>query len=203
MLHSWLASVGWGELDFDGAWLVDKVILAAVLVSESVSSDDDWLDPAWYATRNIIDDDGLSEDGTVENVSDGAVWTLPHLLQVKLLDSALVWGDGSALDSNLMLLGSLGAVDRNLIVSCVTRSHRQVIVLCLEVDIRVDVSLLDPLPDDTSHLITINIDDWLSDLDLAESSAEVSLLLGNSGEHLKVLSLEIIIDKRKRSRYLY
>jgi hypothetical protein len=45
-----------------------------------------------------------------------------------------------------------------------------------------NVSLLDPLPDDSGHLITVDIDDFVLNLDLAESCGEVSLG-GKSGKH--------------------
>jgi hypothetical protein len=55
-------------------------ILSSVLVSESVSSDDDWLGPARDQSWNVIDDDWFSEHSAVKLISDGSVWTLPHLL---------------------------------------------------------------------------------------------------------------------------
>ena len=56
----------------------------------------------------------LAEHSSVEDVTDGAVGRLPHLLEVELLDTLLIGGDGRALDGNVVLQGRLGGVDRHL-----------------------------------------------------------------------------------------
>ena len=183
MLHSGLSSVGRGELDLDGAGLSNNIILAAVLITESVSSNDDWLGPAWYAPRNVRDDNRLSEDRAVKDVPDGSIGTPPHLLEVEFFHSALIGSDRSAFYGNLVLLGCLSAIDRDLVISGIARSDGQVVVFGLEVDVRVDVALLDPLPDHARHFVTIDVNDWFGDLHLAERSAEVSLLGCDSREH--------------------
>ena len=183
MLHSGLSSVGRGELDLDGAGLSNNIILAAVLITESVSSNDDWLGPAWYAPRNVRDDNWLSEDRAVKDVPDGSIGTPPHLLEVEFFHSALIGSDRSAFYGNLVLLGCLSAIDRDLVISGIARSDGQVVVFGLEVDVRVDVALLDPLPDHARHFVTIDVNDWFGDLHLAERSAEVSLLGCDSREH--------------------
>jgi len=180
VLDSRLTTIGWSELNLDATRLRDNVILATVLITESVSTNNDWLGPAWHAPWNIFDDDRLSENSAVEDVSDGSIGTPPHLLEAELFDTALVRGDGGALDGNFVLLGCLSAINGDLIIGGVARCHRQVIVLSLQVHVRVDVPLFDPLPNDTGHLITIDVDNRLGDLHLAEGSCEVSLLLGNS-----------------------
>jgi len=38
---------------------------------------------------------------------------LPHLLQLELLDTGLIGGDGGALDADLVLLDGLGGIDRD------------------------------------------------------------------------------------------
>ena len=180
VLDGRLTSVFGSVLDFNATGFGYNVILAAVLITESVSSDDDWLGPAWNALGNIFDDNRLPEDGAVEDVSDGSVWTLPHLLKAELFDTTLIWGDSGALYSNLVLHGSVSSINRDLIISGITRGNRQVIVLSLQVEVRVDVALLDPLPDDAGHLVTIDVDDGVGNLDLAEGSGEVSLLESES-----------------------
>ena len=138
-LHGWVASIIWGEGDLDSTWLVNDIILAAVLVTESVSSNDDWRGPSWNASWDVRDDNWLSEDSSIEDVSDGSVWTSPHLLQIELLDSCLVWGDGGALDGDLVLLGSLSSIDSDLIIGLISAGDRQVVVLSLDINVWVDV----------------------------------------------------------------
>ena len=171
-----------GEGDIDGTGLSNDVVLATVLVTKSVTTNNNRLGPAWDTAGDVGNNNGLSEDGTVKNVSNGSVGTSPHLLEVELLNTALVGGDGGALDGNLVVLGRVGGVDGDLIVGRVTAGDGEIVVLGLDMNVRVDVALLDPLPDDAGHLITVNIDDRVSNLDLAEGGGEVSL--GSElGEH--------------------
>lgn len=74
----------------------------------SVSANDDGLLPSGNEERHIVADNGLSEDGTVEDVTDGSIGGLPHLLQLELLHTLLVRGDGGALHSYLVLLDGVG-----------------------------------------------------------------------------------------------
>ena len=60
----------------------------------------DGLLPAWHQTRHIVYNNGLSENSAVQNVTDGAVGASPHLLQLELLHSRLIWCDGCALDAH-------------------------------------------------------------------------------------------------------
>jgi len=123
LLDSGLSTVCGCEFDLDRAWLSNDVVLAAVLITKSMSSNDNRLSPSWYATRNVGDDDGLSEDSAIKDVSDCTVGAPPHLLEVEFLDTALVGGDGGALDGDLVLLGCVGGINCDLIVRRVTRCH--------------------------------------------------------------------------------
>lgn len=54
------------------------------LITERVPSDGDGLRPARNEPGNVLADDWLAEDRASQDVPDGAVGALPHLLQVKL-----------------------------------------------------------------------------------------------------------------------
>jgi hypothetical protein len=73
LLDSRFASVGWGEDKLKLSWLCDNVVLASVLISVGVSTNDDGLLPSWDESGDVTDDDGLTEDSTVENVTDSSV----------------------------------------------------------------------------------------------------------------------------------
>jgi hypothetical protein len=45
-----------------------------------------------------------------------SVGTPPHLLEVELLDSGLVRGNGGTLDSDRVLLDSIGGIDGDLVI---------------------------------------------------------------------------------------
>lgn len=72
-------AVGGSVNELNLAGLADSVVLAAVLVAKSVSSNDDGVSPARDKSGNIVNDDGLSEDSTIKDIADGTVRTLPHL----------------------------------------------------------------------------------------------------------------------------
>jgi len=73
-----------------------------------VTSNNDGLGPAGDKARHVGADNGLTEDSTVQDVTDGSIGRFPHLLKLELLDTLLVGGDGSALDSDLVLLDGVG-----------------------------------------------------------------------------------------------
>ena len=176
MLNSGLSTISRRVLDLNRTGLGDDVILAAVLITECVSTNNDWLGPAWDATRDIRDDDRLSEHGTIKDVSDRSIGTPPHLLKVEFFNSTFVRSDSRALHGNLMPLSCFGGIDGNLVIRGISAGHRQVIVLSLHVDIGMDVALLNPLPDDARHFVTIHVNDGVCNLNLAESGREVSLV---------------------------
>lgn len=93
-LKSLLLSLFWSEAHFELAWPTSNEVSGLVLVSESVTSDDDGFFPAWDESWDVADEDWFSEDSSIELVSDGPIWGLPHLLEVVLLDSGFIWGDG-------------------------------------------------------------------------------------------------------------
>lgn len=92
------------------------------------------LDPSRYRSRNRVQDDGLSEDGTSQDVSDSSVRTQPHLLETEFLDSSFIGSDRCTLDGYLVLLGSFGRVDCDLVVGSVSVFDTEIKVLELDVD---------------------------------------------------------------------
>ena len=81
-----------------------------------------------HEARHVAADDGLAEDDAAEDVADGAVGALPHLLEVELFDARLVRRDGRALDADAVLLDGVGGVDRDLVAGLVAVLDRQIVV---------------------------------------------------------------------------
>ena len=104
-----------------------------------MSANDDGRSPTWDEARDVADDDWLTEDSTIQNVSNRAVRGLPHLLKVKLLNSSRVWCDSGALNSYFVLQHSVGAVNGYLIVCSVTILNREVVVFRFEINVRENV----------------------------------------------------------------
>ena len=123
---------------------------------------------------HVAHDDRLAEDDAAEDVADRAVRRPPHLLQAELLDPGLVRGDRRALDADAVLLDGVGGVDRHLVVGLVAVLDRQVVVLEVDVEVRQDQLLPDLLPDDPGHLVAVELDDRVVDLDLRHRPALLS-----------------------------
>lgn len=87
----------------------------AHLVTKRMTADDNGVDPAWYWAGDALEHDGLAEDGTTQNVADGAIRALPHLLELELLHTRLIGGNGRALDTHAVLENGLGGIDGNLV----------------------------------------------------------------------------------------
>jgi len=84
------------------------------------------------------------------------------LLEVEFFDTSLIRGDGCTLDTNLALLDSFGSINCNLIVCRVTSFNCQVKVLVVfKIHVRVNVDILNSLPNDSGHLVSIDVDNWV------------------------------------------
>ena len=61
---------------------------------------------------------------------------------------------------------AFGGVDRDLVVGRVAVLDAEVVVVELDVEVRQDQPVLDELPDDARHLVAVELDDGVQDLDL-------------------------------------
>jgi len=142
------------EANLEGAGLVSNEVKCLVLVTESMTTDDNGLSPARHETRNVLHNNGLTEDGTTENVTDGTVRREPHLLEIELLDTRFIGSDRGALDTNVVLLDRLSSLDGHAVLGLVTVRQTQVEVLDVNVEVGQHKLLLDVVPDDSGHFIT-------------------------------------------------
>jgi hypothetical protein len=98
---------------------------------------------------------------------------LPHLLQVEFLHAVFIGRDRRALDADAVLLDGVGGVDRDLVVGGVAVFDREVVIIESRSRYGMDQLVLDLLPDDAGHLVAVEIDDGIGDLDLAHVSASL------------------------------
>lgn len=155
-LHNLLFTTVLGSVDnFERSRTINLEVSGSVLVTESVSSDNDRLLPLRNKSRNVLAQDGFSENGTSKIVSDGSVGRLPHLLELEFLNSGLIRSDGGTLDSDLAFLDGLSSIEGDLVVSLVSVFHTQIEVLNGEVKERENELFLNELPDNSGHFITV------------------------------------------------
>lgn len=103
------------------------------MVSESVPSNNDWFFPSRNESWNVINDDGFSEDSTVEDVSNGTVGTFPHMLEVEFLDSGFVRSDCGTFDSDLAFFDGICSIDGDLIVGCISVFDTEIEIFDIEI----------------------------------------------------------------------
>src|SRR5690606_30148713 len=84
-------------------------------------------------------------------------------------DAGLVRSDRGALHAHTMLLDGVRRIDGDLVARLVALLDAEVEVLQVDVEVREDQSFPDPLPDDPCHLIAVDLDDRVHDLDLRHS----------------------------------
>src|SRR5262249_45834493 len=68
--------------------------------------------------------------------------------------------------ADAVLLDRLGGIDRDLVVGLVALLHAKVVVEKIDVEIRMDQLVLDVVPDDPGHLVAVELDDRVGNLDL-------------------------------------
>lgn len=103
------------------------------LIAESMTAYDDGLYPARNRLRDLLKDDRFAENGAAEDITDlengwgrgnsggekktyCPVWTLPHFLELKLLDASLVGGDSCTFDANLVFEDGISCFYGDLVV---------------------------------------------------------------------------------------
>ena len=161
------------ELDRQRARTGELEIGGAILVTIGVAADDDGLRPTRHQTRHILANDRLAENHATQNIADGAIWRLPHFLQVEFLHPLLIRRDGGAFHTHTMLLDGIGTVDRHLIARGIAVFNRQIVIFEGNIKIGVDQLVLDELPDDARHLITVQLHNRIRHLDFRHDSLRV------------------------------
>jgi len=157
-------SVLWGENNLKLTGFIDDSISSSVLITESMSSDNDWFSPSSNIFLNILAENWLSENSSSKIVSDCTVWRFPHLFKIKLFNSCLVWGNGCAFNTNFASFNSGSSFESYLIVSLISVLHAQIEILDFNVQEWINKLIFDELPYDSGHLISIHINNWVVNL---------------------------------------
>jgi len=102
------------------------MVLSYVLVSMSMSSNDNGLAPPWHQFWNVFSNNWFSENSSVQDVPNCSIGGSPHFLELELLHSFFIRSNSSAFDSYFVLLYSVGSINGNLVVSLISVFHTQV-----------------------------------------------------------------------------
>ena len=114
-----------------------------------------------YFDLSVENRDATNDQITIdaaEDVADRAIRAFPHFLEMKLFDARLVRRDGGAFDADACGLDRMRRVDRDLIVGRVAILDREVEVLEVDVQIGMDELVADEMPDDSRHLVAVELD---------------------------------------------
>ena len=93
-----------------------------------MTCDGDWLLPVAYCRMDAGDSDRSTEYGTVEDRTDSAVRTLPHLMELILVHTLMVRCNGGALHSHTKTLCSLSGILCNLVAGLITFNQTEVVI---------------------------------------------------------------------------
>ena len=159
-------------LEFDGqpSLAGNLEIRGAIHVAIGVAADHDRRGPSGHETRHVARDDRLAKDHAAQNVADRAIGRFPHLLEAELFYARLVGRDRRAFDADAELLDRVGGVDRHLVGGGVAILDRQIVIFEIDVEIGVDQLFLDIAPDDVGHLVAVELDDRIGNLDFRHCS---------------------------------
>mmetsp|Transcript_101381 Transcript_101381/g.295357 ORF Transcript_101381/g.295357 Transcript_101381/m.295357 type:complete len:269 (-) Transcript_101381:213-1019(-) len=140
---------------------------------------------------DVLDDYRHAEDSAIKHATDGPTGPLPHLLQVELEHASSIRRYGRALDANLALLDGLCSLQCDLVISLIPVRDAQVVIVNVHVYEGEDQLLLDHLPHDASHLVTIKLHYRALHLDLLKRH------VGVDGPCLEVTLLVHTCDDRR------
>ena len=149
--------LGVDELCLAGASDLDLAVLVDVTIG--VSCEHDGLFPGADIGLNAVHEDRSAEDGSVQMGADRRVRGLVELLELVLLHSRPVRGDGGALDGDAVLLCRLCGIQGHLVIGGIAVHQTQIVVVCLQIHVGKDQVVLDHLPDDACHLVSVHLDE--------------------------------------------
>jgi len=147
------------EDELGNASLFAAHLYAFIDVAIGVTGDGDGLLPRANLRLDARQLDRSAEHRTIEDGTNRAVGALPHLVELVLVHALVVRSDRGALHGYAILLVGVGSVDRHLVVGLVAIGKTEVVVLALEVNERKDQLVLDHLPQNSGHLITVHLND--------------------------------------------
>ena len=126
-------------------------------IAIGVTSNRNRLFPSRNIGLNTLYYYGCTENGSVHYRPDSTVRALIHFTKVIFLNSGIIRCDSRALNGNSKSVCSICRVDSYLIAGLITMFKSKIVILCLQIDKRIQQFVLYHLPDNTGHLISIHL----------------------------------------------
>ena len=172
------------EHEFSHSWLIGTNLHTLVYITISMTGNGDRLLPVLHTWVNAWNGDRCTKYSSVHDASDGSVRTFPHFVQLVFIHTLGIRSNRGTLYCHTIFLGSLSRVDGHLIVGLITIGQAQVIILSLEVDERQYQFILNHLPQDASHLVTVHLHQGSCHLNLFH---KLSLVFDNLLAKLRII----------------
>mmetsp|Transcript_55412 Transcript_55412/g.140131 ORF Transcript_55412/g.140131 Transcript_55412/m.140131 type:complete len:568 (-) Transcript_55412:313-2016(-) len=171
------------EDDPEGTGTLRGQLRGLVLIPVRMPPNDDGLLPSRNVSRDVRDNNRCMKHRAIQVVADRAIWARPHLLQIELEHPARVRRDSRAFDAHVVPLDGFGSIGRHLIIGFIPVRDAQVVVVDVHVEEREYQFFLDHLPQNASHLVTVQFDNCTVDFDL------IKIHLRLDGPRLRALRL--------------
>ena len=131
-----------------------------IYISISMSCNCNWFLPVLYARLNSFYNNWSTEHSTIKNCTDCSVRTLPHLFEIILIHTCCIRSDCCTLYCDFVFLCCKCGINCYLVICLVSVFQAEIIIFCLEINIWLKKIILDHLPENSCHLISVHLYKW-------------------------------------------
>ncbi len=142
---------GHGEFSFS----FDHGISGPVLITKCMTAYNDGRCPGGYQTGNVLNDDGLTKHGTIQDIPDRSIRALPHLFEFEFFHTLLIRCNRRTFDTHSNFFNGIGSINGYLVIGGITVFYSQIIIFNIHLYVRENEFFFDELPDNSCHFITI------------------------------------------------
>ena len=128
-----------------------------IYISISVTGNGNGFLPVLYAWLDSLYYNRGTEHGSIQNGTDGTIRTFVHFFQCVLFHSGFIGSDGCTFYSNAIFLCSFCCIYSYLIICFISVFQAKIIVLCVQINKRKKKLILDHLPEDSGHLVSVHL----------------------------------------------
>lgn len=131
--HLFFSSIITFENNLEFSRLINDKVSCLVLISKSMTTNNNWLFPSWNKSWDVFNYDWFSKNSTIKNVSNCTIWTFPHFFKFEFFNSSLIGSNSSTFNTNFTLFNSIGSINSNLIISSISMLNTKIEVFNINV----------------------------------------------------------------------